>query len=56
MLPKRYKRTIKYAELLDIDLTVLKSAIFTNNKIRASYRSNTHRENEQNVSYNREEK
>ncbi len=53
--PKDTSALLKYAELLDIDLTVLKSAILTNNKIRASYNSNTHRENEQNVTYNNKE-
>tara|TARA_B100000900_G_scaffold370996_1_gene349915 strand:- start:30502 stop:31350 length:849 start_codon:yes stop_codon:yes gene_type:complete len=53
--PKDTKAILKYAETMDIDLSLIKSAISTNNKIRAKYNSNTEREDEQNIKYNEEE-
>ncbi len=53
--PKDTKAILKYAETIDIDLSLIKSVISTNNKIRAKYNSNTEREDEQNIKYNEEE-
>ena len=50
-LPKDTNAFSLYAELQGENLNVLKSAIKTNNKIRASYNSLTKRESEQNIKY-----
>ena len=51
-LPKDATAIIKYAESLNIELGLIKNAINTNNQIRASYNTKTHREDEQNIKYN----
>ena len=50
-LPKDSSAIIKYADSMDIDMTLIKTAINTNNQIRASYNTKTDRENEQNIIY-----
>ena len=54
-LPKDIAALVKYAQSNDIQLNLIKNVIKTNNKIRASYNSNTDRENDQNIKYNIEE-
>ena len=54
-LPKDIAALVKYAQSNDIQLNLMKNVIKTNNKIRASYNSNTDRENDQNIKYNTEE-
>jgi len=51
-LPKDINALVKFAENINLELNLLKTVIKTNNKIRASYNSNTHREDEQNINYN----
>ena len=48
-------KLLKYAENLQVDLDVLKSAIKVNNKIRSAYDSLDEREKQQNISYNEQE-
>ena len=50
-LPKDSKAFSNYADNLGSPLTVLKSAISTNNKIRAEYNEQTDRELEQNITF-----
>ena len=50
--PKDSSALLKYAESLEIELTVLRAAIKTNNKIRSEYSALDSREIEQNISYN----
>jgi UDP-glucose 6-dehydrogenase len=50
--PKDSSALAKYAETLEVELTVLKAAINTNNKIRSEYSVLDDREIEQNISYN----
>ena len=51
-LPKDINALLKYAESNDLELSLIKNVIKTNNKIRASYNNKTDRENEQNINYN----
>lgn len=51
-LPKDANALIKYSQNIKIDLNLLENVIKTNNKIRASYDDETHREHEQNINYN----
>lgn len=53
--PKDSTALLKYAENLQVDLDVLKSAIKVNNKIRSAYDSLDEREKQQNISYNEQE-
>ncbi len=48
-LPKDSNAFSKYADEIDSSLNVLKTAINTNNSIRASYNSETERESDQNI-------
>lgn len=50
--PKDTKAIIKYAEDKRIDLKLIKSAVETNNRIRASYKKNIDRENDQSIDFN----
>ena len=50
--PKDINALLKYAESNDLELSLIKNVIKTNNKIRASYNNKTDRENEQNINYN----
>ena len=50
-LPKDSNALLEYAKILGVDLSLLKTTINTNNKIRASYNTRTEREIEQNISY-----
>lgn len=50
-LPKDINALLKYAESNDLELSLIKNVIKTNNKIRASYNNKTDRENEQNINY-----
>ena len=49
--PKDSIALIKFAESMQIDLSVLKSAVRTNNQIRTTYDDLDDREKEQNISY-----
>ena len=49
--PKDSIALIKFAESMQIDLSVLKSAVRTNNQIRTTYGDLDDREKEQNISY-----
>ncbi len=49
--PKDSLALVKYADELNVDLSILKSAIKKNNKIRSEYTELDHREAEQNVSF-----
>ena len=49
--PKDSLALVKYASNLSVDLSVLKTVIKTNNKIRSAYNSLESRESEQNVSF-----
>lgn len=49
--PKDSIALIKFAESMQIDLSVLKSAVRTNNQIRTTYNDLDDREKEQNISY-----
>ena len=51
-LPKDINALLKYAESNDLELSLIKNVIKTNNKIRASYNNKTDRENDQNINYN----
>ena len=51
-LPKDINALFKYAESNDIELSLIKNVIKTNNKIRAKYNTKTNREDEQNINYN----
>ena len=50
-LPKDINALVKYADNINLELNLLKTVIKTNNNIRASYNSNTNREDEQNIKY-----
>ena len=50
-LPKDSKAFLMYSEVKDSQLTVLKSAIDTNNNIRGKYNKKTDREEEQNIHF-----
>ena len=50
-LPKDTAAIVKYAENLEIDLSLIKTAIKANNKIRLMYENQTSREEEQNISF-----
>tara|TARA_A100001015_G_scaffold306307_1_gene400380 strand:- start:528 stop:1394 length:867 start_codon:yes stop_codon:yes gene_type:complete len=49
--PKDSNALIKFAQSMQIDLSVLKSAVRTNNQIRTTYDDLDDREKEQNISY-----
>ena len=49
--PKDTSALIKYADSLDVDLSLIKDAIKQNNKIRSTYKKQTEREKEQNISF-----
>jgi hypothetical protein len=46
---------LKYADNLDVDLSLIKEAMRTNNKIRSSYKKQTKREEEQNITFHKED-
>ena len=50
--PKDINALYSYAKDIKLELDLIKTVIKTNNKIRASYNSNTSREDEQNINYN----
>jgi len=50
-LPKDTAAIVEYAENLEIDLSLIKTAIKANNKIRLMYENQTSREEEQNISF-----
>ena len=54
-LPKDLSAIMKFADSLGIKLNVLNAVNICNNNIRASYNTNTERENEQNISYKADE-
>ena len=49
--PKDTAAIVEYAENLEIDLSLIKTAIKANNKIRLMYENQTSREEEQNISF-----
>ena len=49
--PKDTSALISYADSLDVDLSLIKDAIKQNNKIRSTYKKQTEREKEQNISF-----
>ena len=49
--PKDTSALINYADSLDVDLSLIKDAIKQNNKIRSTYKKQTEREKEQNISF-----
>ena len=54
-LPKDTSAITKFADKKNIELSLIKSVIDANNKIRSSYNSPTEREDEQNIKYNNQE-
>jgi len=54
-LPKDAAAILRYAKSLNVELTLIKNAINTNNQIRAKYNKETYREDEQNIKYNNNE-
>ncbi len=54
-LPKDTSALLKYADNLDVDLSLIKEAMRTNNKIRSSYKKQTKREEEQNITFHKED-
>ena len=50
-LPKDSTAIVAYADSMDLDMTLIKTVIKTNNQIRASYNTKTDREKEQNIVY-----
>ena len=50
-LPKDSNALLEYAKILGVNLSLIKTMINTNNKIRASYNTRTEREIEQNISF-----
>ncbi len=50
-LPKDSSAIVAYADSMDVDMTLIKTVIKTNNQIRASYNTKTEREKEQNIIY-----
>lgn len=49
--PKDTSAITKFADKFDVELSMIKNAIKVNNKIRASYKDTTDRENQQNIKY-----
>ena len=49
--PKDTSALISYADSLNVDLSLIKDAIKQNNKIRSTYKKQTEREKEQNISF-----
>jgi len=50
--PKDITAIVNYAKTLNVDLSILKDVINSNNQIRAKYNTLTNRELEQNIKYN----
>ena len=50
-LPKDSSAILKYAESLNVEMSLIRNVIETNNKIRSSYKDKTDREEDQNISF-----